>query len=57
MQTQTLGDDYNSLEDYYFRKLMETVLGANSSEWTVSPVIWEDVFDNGYRVSSFSFLQ
>nr|CAH8863700.1 unnamed protein product [Trichobilharzia regenti] len=49
MQTQTLGDDYNSLEDYYFRKLMETVLGANSSEWTVSPVIWEDVFDNGYR--------
>nr|CAH8863604.1 unnamed protein product [Trichobilharzia regenti] len=49
MQTQSFGDDYNSLEDYYFRKLMETVLGTNSSEWTVSPVIWEDVFDNGYR--------
>ncbi|CAH8863733.1 unnamed protein product [Trichobilharzia szidati] len=49
MQKQSLGDDYYSLEDYYFRKLMETVLGTNSSEWTVSPVIWEDVFDNGYR--------
>uniref|UniRef100_A0AA85JBC9 beta-N-acetylhexosaminidase n=1 Tax=Trichobilharzia regenti TaxID=157069 RepID=A0AA85JBC9_TRIRE len=49
MKTQSLGDSYNALENYYFSKLMENVLGTNSSEWTVSPVVWQDVFNNGFR--------
>ncbi|CAH8860971.1 unnamed protein product [Trichobilharzia szidati] len=49
MKKQSFDENYNALEDYYFQKLMENVLGMNSSEWTVSPVIWQDVFENGFR--------
>ncbi|CAH8860956.1 unnamed protein product [Trichobilharzia szidati] len=45
------GDDYTKLESYYFQRLMTTILGANSSEWTASPIVWQDVFENGFRVS------
>nr|CAH8820588.1 unnamed protein product [Trichobilharzia regenti] len=49
MNDNGYGDDYTKLESYYFQRLMTTILGANSSEWTTSPIVWQDVFENGFR--------
>nr|CAH8862910.1 unnamed protein product [Trichobilharzia regenti] len=49
MNEKGYGDDYTRLESYYFQRLMTTILGMNSSEWMASPIVWQDVFENGFR--------
>nr|CAH8854687.1 unnamed protein product [Trichobilharzia regenti] len=50
MKQNGFDEDYNKLENYYFEMLAGIIenIGA-SAQSTITPIVWQSVFENGYR--------
>ncbi|CAH8858446.1 unnamed protein product [Trichobilharzia szidati] len=50
MKQKGFDQDYNKLENYYFERLTEVIQNITTSEsQSVTPVVWQNVFENGFR--------
>ncbi|CAH8865777.1 unnamed protein product, partial [Trichobilharzia szidati] len=49
METQRFGDDFGKLESYYFDELITAIQSVQQERGPITPVVWEDAFENGYR--------
>ncbi|CAH8855459.1 unnamed protein product [Trichobilharzia szidati] len=58
MKENGFDEDYNKLESYYFEQLMEIIQNITSdAHRTVTPVVWQSVFEDGYRGNSNTIVQ
>ncbi|CAH8856460.1 unnamed protein product [Trichobilharzia szidati] len=58
MQQQGFDQDYNKLESYYFQQLTEIIQNiASDAQKTISPVVWDSVFVNGFRGDLNTIIQ
>nr|CAH8820425.1 unnamed protein product [Trichobilharzia regenti] len=51
MKEKGFDQDYNKLENYYFERLTEVIQNITSASQSVTPVVWQNVFENGFRVN------
>ncbi|CAH8857656.1 unnamed protein product [Trichobilharzia szidati] len=49
MKQKGFDQDYNKLENYYFERLTEVIRNITSKSQSVTPVVWQNVFENGFR--------
>nr|CAH8852754.1 unnamed protein product [Trichobilharzia regenti] len=49
MKQKGFDQDYNKLENYYFEHLTEVIQNITSGSHSVTPVVWQNVFENGFR--------
>ncbi|CAH8834589.1 unnamed protein product [Trichobilharzia szidati] len=49
MKKMQFGDDYRRLEVYYIERLMQTIKDIKPHGQRITPVVWQEVFENGFR--------
>nr|CAH8852756.1 unnamed protein product [Trichobilharzia regenti] len=49
MKEKGFNQDYNKLENYYFERLTEVIQNITSASQSMTPVVWQNVFENGFR--------
>nr|CAH8845408.1 unnamed protein product [Trichobilharzia regenti] len=56
MNVMNFGDDFGKLESYYFDHLTEVIQSVQPEGYAVTPVVWQDVYENGYRPSNATVI-
>ncbi|VDP97970.1 unnamed protein product [Trichobilharzia regenti] len=56
MEENNFGSDFGKLESYYFDQLTEAIQSVQPEGHSITPVIWDGVYIDGYRVSKFFLL-
>nr|CAH8852764.1 unnamed protein product [Trichobilharzia regenti] len=49
MKEKGFNQDYNKLENYYFERLTEVIQNITSMSQSMTPVVRQNVFENGFR--------
>ncbi|CAH8596091.1 unnamed protein product [Heterobilharzia americana] len=49
MNKTKFGDDYRRLEGYYINKLIEIIKNIKPHGPSITPVVWQEIFQNGFR--------
>ncbi|KAH8872849.1 Beta-hexosaminidase subunit beta [Schistosoma japonicum] len=49
MKQMEFGDDYHRLEGYYINRLIKIINDIKPSKRQITPVVWQEIFQNGFR--------
>ncbi|CAH8852993.1 unnamed protein product [Trichobilharzia szidati] len=56
MDSMQFGDDYGKLVTYYMDRLVEIIANVTPSESTITPILHESVFTNGFRSNTNAII-
>nr|CAH8845416.1 unnamed protein product [Trichobilharzia regenti] len=57
MEENNFGSDFGKLESYYFDQLTEAIQSVQPEGHSITPVIWDGVYIDGYRPSKATVIQ
>ncbi|VDQ11663.1 unnamed protein product [Trichobilharzia regenti] len=57
MEQNGFDQDYNKLENHYFEQLTGIIQNIAANSGGITPVVWQEVFENGFRVSTIQTLK